>query len=219
MENTLQRDVKSVCKLVDDLTAQEGRVIIGIAGPPASGKSTLAEAVVQRLNDQHTGPVAQAVLLPMDGYHLDNRILEARGLLARKGAPPTFDAAGFCDAVQLLAKAERESFHPTFDRTLDLAVAGAISIGSETPVIVIEGNYLLLNSEPWNRLREVFTATVFISPPVEVLKRRLHQRWIDHGLDSDAALRRATQNDLPNAQLVISHSRNANLHLQQDQAN
>ena len=216
MTTALQRDVASVCQVIDDRASTDGRIIIGIAGPPASGKSTLAGAVVDKLNAETSDSVDRAALLPMDGYHLDNRILEARGLLARKGAPQTFDAVGFCNAVHYLAKAERESFHPTFDRTLDLAIAGAISIPADIPVIVVEGNYLLLDSDPWNSLHSVFTATVFVCPKVDVLKSRLHQRWIDHGLDHDAALARATQNDLPNADTVICQSREADLVLRQD---
>lgn len=215
-ESTLEQDVELVCNLVKSERISGSRTIIGIAGPPASGKSTLAEAVVQSLNNAEPSVFPQAALLPMDGYHLDNRILESRGLLARKGAPETFDANGFCDAVRRLSLATRESFHPKFDRQMDLSIANAISIQPETPVVVVEGNYLLLESDPWSSLSEVFAATVFVSPPLEDLKDRLQQRWINHGLDPAAAMQRAVGNDLPNAELVLRESREADRCLNQN---
>lgn len=192
------------------------RTIIGIAGPPASGKSTLAESVVQSLNKESASPAPTAALLPMDGYHLDNRLLESRGLLARKGAPETFNAIGFCEAVKWLASATRESFHPKFDRQMDLAIANAIAIHPETPIVVVEGNYLLLSSDPWSSLQGIFAATVFVSPTLDDLQDRLQQRWIKHGLDPEAALLKARGNDLPNAELVLRDSRTADLQLNQN---
>lgn len=214
---TLENDVQIVCDLANSKRVAGRRTIIGIAGPPASGKSTLAETVVQCLNTEEAeAPVA--ALLPMDGYHLDNRLLESRGLLARKGAPETFDANGFCDAIQELSSATRESFHPKFDRQMDLAIANSIAIHPHTPVVVVEGNYLFLNSEPWASLSDIFSATVFVSPTIEKLRDRLQQRWIKHGLDPAAAMQRATGNDLPNAELVLSESREADVLLNQNYA-
>ncbi|WP_438957369.1 nucleoside triphosphate hydrolase [Cognatiyoonia sp.] len=212
---TLENDVQYVCDLANSKRIAGKRTIIGVAGPPASGKSTLAEAVVRCLN-QEENAVPVAALLPMDGYHLDNRLLESRGLLARKGAPETFDAHGFCDAVQKLSSATRESFHPKFDRQMDLAIANSIAIHPDTPVVVVEGNYLLLKAEPWATLKDVFSATVFVSPTIEELRDRLQQRWIKHGLDPTAAMQRATGNDLPNAELVLNESREADVLLNQN---
>lgn len=192
------------------------RTIVGIAGPPASGKSTLAESVVNAFNRGSRTEVPVAALLPMDGYHLDNRLLEARGLLARKGAPETFNAHGFCEAIKGLKSVTRETFHPSFDREMDLAIAHSIVIAPDTPLVVVEGNYLLLRSAPWSTLFECFTATVFVCPSMEVLRDRLRQRWIKHGLDPEAAARRADGNDLPNAELVVRESREADLSLSQD---
>lgn len=216
IESTLEQDVNLVCDLVKSAGSMGSRTIVGIAGPPASGKSTLADAVVQALNSAEPSVIPQAALLPMDGYHLDNRILESRGLLARKGAPETFNANGFCDAVKRLSVATRESFHPKFDRQMDLSIANAIAIHPESPVVVVEGNYLLLKSDPWSSLIEDFAATVFVSPPLDDLKDRLQQRWINHGLDPAAAIQRATSNDLPNAELVLRESREADVCLNQN---
>ena len=214
--SSLERDVQQVCDLVSQNKCDIGRTIIGIAGPPASGKSTLAEAVVDALNKAGDSDVPQATLLPMDGYHLDNRILESRGLLPRKGAPDTFDALGFCDAVRALTDITREAFLPRFDRQLDLAIANAIVVCPGTPVVVVEGNYLLLASDPWASLQDVFAATVFVSPTLDQLRARLIQRWLDHGLDHAASIDRAEKNDLPNAELVLAQSTEADLSLTQN---
>ena len=215
MSTTLKDDVEQICDLVARKIRDNTRILIGIAGPPAAGKSTLAQAVVQSLNTQRRGEVPYAALLAMDGYHLDNRVLEARGLLARKGAPETFNARGFCQDVRQLALPGGDGFYPTFDRELDLAIANAVAISAETPVVIVEGNYLLLDSEPWRNLRDVFAASVFICPSIETLRERLHQRWISHGFESKAALARSTENDLPNARLVIAQSLEADIRLTQ----
>lgn len=215
-DSSLEQDVRRVCDLVKSRQGKDRRTVVGIAGPPASGKSTLAEAATQSLNESQDAAVPMAALLPMDGYHLDNRLLESRGLLARKGAPETFDAEGFCAAVQQLVGVGRETFHPQFDRQMDLAIANAIAIHPDTPVVVVEGNYLLLKSDPWASLQGVFSATVFVCPSMEALRARLRQRWLNHGLDAEAAELKADGNDIPNAELVISNSFEADLLLRQN---
>jgi pantothenate kinase len=213
---SLKTDVEQICGLIKSNMQGSTRTIIGIAGPPASGKSTLAEAVVQHLNKEMESSLAMASLLPMDGYHLDNRLLESRGLLSRKGSPETFNADGFCEAVTRISVASRETFHPIFDRQLDLAIANAISISPDTPVVVVEGNYILLKTDPWSSLSEVFDTTVFVCPGLDILRDRLQQRWIDHGLDPEAAMLRATGNDLVNAELILRDSVEADITLTQN---
>ncbi len=211
--SSVQDNVDVVSQLIKARMTDSGRTIIGVAGPPASGKSTLAETIVQQFNMQNDPGGSLAALLPMDGYHLDNSILESRGLLARKGAPETFNAFGFCEAVKRLKHLEQDLYYPKFDRQLDMAIANAIIIQPKTGLVVVEGNYLLLKSEPWSSLREVFTATVFLSPTMEALEQRLVNRWLTHGLDAEAAYQRATSNDIPNARFVLAESGDADLHL------
>lgn len=190
------------------------RLLIAIAGPPGSGKSTLASEVVERLNAE-SGSEPRAALLPMDGFHLDNDILMERGLLARKGAPETFDAQGLVELLRRVRAAEADTPYPLFDRALDCALPEAGLLEADTPIVVIEGNYLLLDTPPWQTLAEWFDASVFLAPSIETLEERLVQRWLSFGFSPDAAITRARGNDLKNAATVLDHSRTADLHLTQ----
>jgi pantothenate kinase len=147
----------------------------------------------------------------MDGFHYDNAILDAKGLLAKKGAPETFDADGFIALVRRLrttsgSPVSDEIAVPVFDRTQDLSRASARLIGRQHRLIVIEGNYLLLNRSPWSELAALFELKIFIAPPLPVIEERLIQRWLDHGLDQSAAELRARGNDLANAAIVLNES-------------
>ena len=178
---------------------------MAVAGPPASGKSTLAADLVAGLG-------AKAALVPMDGFHLDNRVLQARGLLGCKGAPETFDAFGFVRMVQRLAQ-EDEVMIPVFDRAQDVAIAGAQVVGPDAEIAIIEGNYLLLDRQPWAALREIWDMSVFLDVPMPELERRLIRRWLYHDHSPAEALARARSSDLPNAQLVLTHSGPADIRI------
>lgn len=205
--------IDAVLRLIRDRAPpQSGRLLIGIAGPPGSGKSTLGEAVVARLNAGPEGP-DRARLVPMDGFHLDNAVLDARRLRQVKGAPETFDTEGFSSLVRALRQAGSEITYPLFDRAADRAVPGAGRVPAATPLVVVEGNYLLLRSGGWAALAPLFDATVMLAPPIEELERRLTRRWREHGLSPVEAARRAAGNDLVNARRVIADSAPADLHL------
>ncbi|SLN48147.1 Pantothenate kinase [Aquimixticola soesokkakensis] len=173
------------------------RYRIAIAGAPASGKSTLADVLCERLNAQGR----RAKVVPMDGFHLDNALLEARGLLARKGAPETFDAGGFARLVRAIGT-DPEVFIPLFDRARDLSLNGADVISADTEIAIFEGNYLLFDDENWRELASLWDLSICLDVPERVLRARLVQRWLDHGLSAEAALQRAESNDLPNAARV-----------------
>ena len=177
----------------------EGRRLVALAGAPASGKSTMAEALAQALHRAGACPR----VVPMDGFHLDNRLLEANGLLARKGAPETFDAAGFVHLVARL-KAEDDVVYPLFDRAHDIAVAGAGHLGAECDVVVVEGNYLLFDADPWRALLPLWDMSIRIAPDIDVLRARLIARWTDHGLSMNDAIARAEGNDLENAKVIAA---------------
>lgn len=179
-----------------------GRRLIAVAGPPASGKTTLAHVL-------HEALVARGVpagLLAMDGFHLDNSILKRRGLLERKGAPETFDLAGFAALLDRVRRGE-EVIAPTFDRSLDKSIAGVFEIAGDTSVIVVEGNYLMLDEPGWRELQRFWDDAVYLDVAEAVLEKRLLQRWRDHGLDDEEARRRAEGNDIPNARRILRNSK------------
>ena len=212
-------DVARACALIARNRHPHGRTVVGIAGPPGSGKSTLAARIVDEMNrrvNRRSGPgIPDAALLAMDGFHLDNALLDARGLLARKGAPETFDAVGFCRTLGLLARENQPVYAARFDRALDLAVANAVFIDPATPVVVVEGNYLLLRSDPWRQVHEVFAATIFLRPAMDSLRRRLEARWIAHGFSPQQAAAWCRDNDMVNAARVLKGSAGADLVLTQ----
>ena len=176
---------------------RQARRVVAIAGPPASGKSTLAAGLVEAIR----GAGVHSQLVPMDGFHLDNRILGDRGILDRKGSPPSFDAIGLLRLVQVLG-ASQELFYPVFDRARDLSVAGAGHIAPECDTIVIEGNYLLMDAPIWRDMARYWDLSIHLSCDEAELEARLIQRWVDHGLAPEDARMRAHSNDLPNARLV-----------------
>lgn len=176
------------------LPERDMRQLVAISGPPAAGKSTLAAELVARL-----GP--GAILVPMDGFHLDNAVLASRGLLDRKGAPETFDALGFVHAMERLAT-ETEVVLPDFDRAQDRAIAGRIVVGPAHRIAVVEGNYLSCTHAPWNRLARLWSLSVFLDSPDAELRARLLARWQAQGLGPEAAARRADANDMANVAFV-----------------
>ncbi len=200
--------------LADELErrAGAGRVIVAIAGAPGSGKSTMAERLAGKLNGRQPG---LAAVLPMDGYHYDDLHLVSAGLRPRKGAPNTFDVGGlFHTLKRLRARDEAEVAVPVFDRQIEIARAGARLIPAEVPVIVAEGNYLLLDQAPWDRLLPLFDLTVMVDVPEHVLRARLRGRWERLGMDEPAIRAKLEENDLPNARSVREGSVAADYRLQ-----
>ena len=188
------------------LVAQAGsaRQLIAIAGAPGSGKSTFTGQFVAALNTAKPGA---AVVLPMDGYHFDDRVLVERGLRPRKGAPETFDVAGLQHMLQRLRDdLEDDVAVPVFDRDIEIARAAAQVISRSARTIIIEGNYLLLHRQPWSGLHNLFDATVMIDVDEEILRQRLIARWEGYGFADDEVRRKVEANDLPNGHLVIRDS-------------
>lgn len=179
------------------------RLVVAIAGAPGSGKSTLAD----KLRDDIAESGETVAVVPMDGFHFDNRVLEERGLLPRKGAPETFDVAGFRHLLGRIAAREPDIAIPVFDRSIEIARAGAAIIAAETHIILVEGNYLLLDEQPWTGLQPLFDLTVWLDVPMEELERRLIRRWLKHGFAGGAARHKALSNDIPNAERVTARSR------------
>ncbi len=180
----------------------KSRSITAVAGPPGAGKSTLAGLVVEKLNAADPG---SAAVVPMDGFHYDDLVLVPKGLRPRKGAPETFDVAGFSHMLgRLRSNAEREIAVPVFDRAIEIARAGARMIPQSVRHLVVEGNYILLKNGDWADLQRHYDTTVLIHVPEAELRRRLEERWKD--LPPDAFAFKLDANDLPNGRLVMTES-------------
>lgn len=144
------------------LAHRPGRVIVGLAGPPAAGKSTLATALAAALTDGG----ASAVAVPMDGFHLANAELARLGLADRKGAPETFDATGFVNLLRRLRVDEPTTVYaPTFSRQINESIGSAIPVAPEVRVVVTEGNYLLLDTPPWHEVRPLLDLALYLDAP------------------------------------------------------
>lgn len=179
------------------------RVMVGIAGAPGSGKSTLAERLAGTLNDRVAGVAA---VLPMDGFHFDDIVLNELGLRARKGAPETFDVSGLAHLLERVRRnAEPEIAVPIFDRALEIARAGARLIPGTVRIVIVEGNYLLLDRPPWSGL--AFDLSVMLVADQAILRQRLLKRWADLGIDEQEAIRKIDGNDVANAKLITECSR------------
>ena len=177
------------------------RYVLGIAGPPAAGKSALATALRDELNRRTGRRIAE--LAPMDGFHLSDAELGRLGALHRKGEPDTFDAAGF---ARLLDSAgcdgDSDVPWPTFDRSIEETVPGGVSITPEVRIVITEGNYLLLDSGDWAAVRPLLDDAWFLDADLALLKDRLLARHRDGGKTHDDARRKTIESDLPNALLV-----------------
>ncbi len=182
----------------------KGRAVLAIAGAPGSGKSTLAETLVDLIESEAEGTAA---ILPMDGFHYDDMVLVPRGWRPRKGAPHTFDVAGFGAILARLRNPKGSDVAvPVFDRDLEIARAGARIIPKSVRLIVTEGNYLLLDHPDWSGLRDAFDRSVFMDVSVDELTRRLTERWESYSLSESEIAAKLDENDLPNARVVATES-------------
>ncbi len=179
------------------LASGSRRALLGVVGPPGAGKSTLAEALVEALGDR-------AVLVPMDGFHLADTELARLGRSARKGAPDTFDAAGYVQLLRrLLERTDEVVYAPVFRRELELAEAGALPVPRSVPLVVTEGNYLLLDG-PFAPVRELLTECWYADVEPGLRLERLIARHVLHGRTGEQAEQWVRSTDEPNARLIES---------------
>lgn len=198
-------NIKDLVQQIESVAKGKHRTLVGIAGPPASGKSTLAKQISDHID--------HSLLVPMDGFHLENSVLDKMGNRDRKGAPFTFDAEGFIAMITEIKTGSSIVNVPEFDRELDQVVYNGLQVNKTHNIIIIEGNYLFLDETPWRQLHPLFDFSILLSPDLNTIKSRLIQRWLEHGYSLDDAKRKAQQNDLPNAELILSKSLQANLAL------
>ena len=199
-------DHQSIIEKISAVPLVDGRRIVAIVGGPASGKSTLAAELQNGLPN--------TCVVPMDGFHRSNDDLEEHGLLSRKGAPETFDVAGFINMIQSLRKPKITKF-PMFDRTSDCVVENGGQVKLSDKTILVEGNYLLLDVDPWNKLAVHWDFSILLDVSIDLLEKRLMERWQNYGHDLASATQKAEKNDLPNARLVLANVLAADLVLSQ----
>ncbi|MEV6760409.1 nucleoside/nucleotide kinase family protein [Streptomyces sp. NPDC051105] len=185
------------------------RAILGIAGSPGAGKSTLAERLVRELNGSGEPWVAQ---VPMDGFHLADAELDRLGLRDRKGAPATFDAAGYAALLRRLREDTDEVVYaPGFERVLEQPLAGAIPVPPTARLVVTEGNYLLLAEDPWARVRTALDEVWFCEIDEAERIRRLVARHEEFGKGHEQAVAWVAGTDQRNADLVAATRDRADL--------
>ncbi|MGO4454948.1 nucleoside/nucleotide kinase family protein [Arthrobacter sp. RAF14] len=190
-------DLPAALQRVEQLLRTGDRVILGLAGCPGAGKTTLSTQLVA-----HFGPEL-AVAVPLDGYHLANVVLEQRGLRHRKGAPETFDGAGYLALLRRLrARDEEVVFAPEFRREIEEPVAGAIPVPRAARLIVTEGNYLLLPDEPWAGVLPLLDEAWSVEPDEDLRVDRLIARHEAFGKSPEAARAWALGTDEANARLI-----------------
>ncbi len=186
-------DVGALVERARALAAAGERRILGIAGPPGGGKSTVARAIVAELGER-------ARLVPMDGFHLAQAELVRLGRRDRMGAPDTFDSSGYAALLERLRGDEPVVYAPEFRREIEEPIAGSIAVPSHVPLVVTEGNYLLL----WEAIPPLLDETWYVQTDEELRVQRLIQRHIQFGKTAEYARAWVMRSDERNAELVAA---------------
>ncbi|WP_157970011.1 nucleoside/nucleotide kinase family protein [Pelagibacterium sediminicola] len=184
-------------------TSPPRRFLIGIIGGPGSGKSTLAARLAETL---------AAAVIPMDGFHMRQEKLKSLGFAAQKGAPHTFEAEAFAGFLAHLKSATGPVSGPIYTRDIEEVTENGYTVPPQTPILIVEGNYLLLDTPPWNRIRPLLDLAVHLELPRDTVRARLLRRHAEHGLFSpEHVATHVEQVDLPNYDLVSATARHADL--------
>ena len=186
------------------LVDRNERALLGIAGAPAAGKTSLAWQLADALG-------AHAAVVGMDGFHLAQVELNRLGKADRKGAPDTFDAYGYVHLIRRLAAGDELVYAPEFRREIEEPIAGAVPVPPSVRLVITEGNYLLLDTEPWNELRSLLDEVWFLQPDEDDRLARLVTRHRKFGRSLVEAQQRARGSDQRNADLIMRTAERADL--------
>ncbi|KAG7743176.1 hypothetical protein KL932_001917 [Ogataea haglerorum] len=192
------------------------RVIVAVCGAPGSGKSLITERVVRRLNERYGEQ--RAVVVPQDGFHYYMsellQMADPETMVARRGADFTFNAEALVDLVKRIREhPEEEIYAPSFDHKIKDPVESSIVIRPENQVVILEGNYVCLDKEPWSQLSQVVDANWMVVARPELIRERIVRRHLEAGISKtkEEAEKRADGNDMVNGKYVIEHSRGIDL--------
>ena len=187
----------SIFEDIESALKADKRTLLGIIGEPGAGKSTLVEQIKEKF------PGNSVAVLPMDGFHLSNKVLIERGIRNIKGAPQTFDALGFVALLERVkANLEEDIFIPVFHREIEESIANEAVITSEVRVVIVEGNYLLFPEMSWGGVRKLLDMSYYIDLPQEIRIERLIARHEKYGKTSQEAHDWVMGSDEANARLI-----------------
>lgn len=185
----------SVDDIVKWLAESPPHRVVGIIGPPGSGKSTLAKDLSSALSVQHK-------VVPMDGFHYPQDTLRALGRRERMGASDTFDAAGLAELLTEVARRDKDVVFPEFDRTIEEPVPGSIVVSPDDELIILEGNYLLVNDDTWSTIGSFLDLSVYVDIPEDVRVARLIDRHVTFGKNPTDASEWVHRVDQANARVI-----------------
>lgn len=191
---------KTAARWLSQARGMQDRLIVGVAGIPGAGKSTLAARLVEAMDRQVPDTAA---LIPMDGFHLPHATLEARGQVSRKGAEFTFDVEGYVELLRRYRHAETVGTFPVYSRQIENPMPANTGITLQTRVIVTEGLYLLLPQPPWSALAEVIDECWWLELPADTARKRLRQRDADLGRSVAVSETRYERNDRINTETIL----------------
>lgn len=209
-QEVMDVDLDALVQRLLELAQARPRVLVGICGAPGAGKSTLAQALLERLLASRPGV---AVVVPMDGYHLAASVIADDDRATRRGAPDTFDPDGYAALLRRLRSAEEEVVYaPEYRREIEDPVAGAIAVPRSCPIVLTEGNYLLHPDPAWRRVRACLDEVWFLQAPDEDVRvTALIERHVRFGKSPDHATSHVLGSDEANAALVSGHAGDADL--------